>query len=56
MDPLLVGFLFALLVSAAFAFIERDTPAERRRYFIKAFLYFFLSILLAGWAMRFLPL
>jgi len=55
MGPIVIGFIFALLVSASFAFIERKEKKERWRYFIKAFCYFFLSIMVAGWIMRFLP-
>ena len=55
MGLLLVGFLFSLLVSGVFAFVERGDSRERRRYFIKAFCFFFLSILVAGWLMRQLP-
>jgi hypothetical protein len=56
MGPVVVGFLFSLLVSGVFAFVERNDPKDRLRYFIKAFLYFFGSILLAGWLMSLLPL
>jgi hypothetical protein len=55
MGPVILGFIFALLVSACFAFIERNDRRERLRYFIKAFCYFFLSILICGWLMRLLP-
>ncbi|MBN2433377.1 MAG: hypothetical protein JXQ27_18035 [Acidobacteria bacterium] len=56
MGPVILGFIFALLVSGCFAFIERSERQERIRYFIKAFCYFFLSILILGWLMRLLPL
>lgn len=56
MEVLLVGFVFSLLVSAVLAFIERDDTPSRRKYFIKAFGSFFLSILVAGWLMRLLPI
>jgi hypothetical protein len=55
MGPLVIGLIFSLLVSGVFAFVERDEQKERWRYFIKAFCYFFFSILLAGWLMRLLP-
>ena len=56
MGPVIVGFIFSILVSGVFAFIERDDPKERLRYFIKSFCYFFFSILIAGWIMRLFPL
>jgi len=56
MGPVILGFIFALLVSGCFAFIERSERRDRIRYFIKAFVYFFLSILILGWLMRLLPL
>lgn len=56
MGPVLLGFVFSLLVSGVFALVERSDPRDRLRYFIKSFCCFFLSILLAGWFMRWLPL
>lgn len=55
MDLLLLGLLFSLLVSACLAFVEKDGTKAQRKYFIKTFCYFFLSILLFGWIMAFLP-
>ncbi len=55
MGPVILGFIFALLVSGVFAFVERNDRQERWKYFIKSFCYFFLSILVAGWLMRLLP-
>lgn len=55
MSPILLGLLFSILVSACFSFIERDQQRERWKYFIKMTIYFFGSILLAGWFMSFFP-
>ncbi len=55
MDPIFIGLMFGVLVSAVFALIERREKKERIRYFIKSFLYFFLSIIVLGFLMKFFP-
>lgn len=55
MGPVIIGFIFSLLVSACFTFIEREKPRDRVIYFVKLFCYFFLAILAFGWFMSIFP-
>ncbi len=43
--------IFAVVASVAFAFHSRQTPKERARYAIRAFLLFVGSAVLIGWLM-----
>jgi hypothetical protein len=43
--------LFALIVSAAFAFLSKHTPRERLRYACWSFLAFLLIALVIAWIM-----
>ncbi len=56
MDPVFIGLLFGIFISAVFALIERENKKEQKKYFIKAFLYFFLSIVVLGFILKFFPL
>ena len=56
MDPVFIGLLFGIFISAVFALIERKDKKEQKKYFIKAFLYFFLSIIVLGFILKFFPL
>jgi hypothetical protein len=44
-------FIFSVLVSLVFAFLQRDDPQARWRFGLKAFALFMLSTLLLGWVM-----
>lgn len=51
MDHFLVLIWHAFLVSLFFAFLWRQTGADRRRLFVKTFVIMVAGGLLAGWLM-----
>ncbi len=51
MDQFLLLVWHALLIAVFFTFLWREGPAERRRFFIKAFLIMLLGALALSWIM-----
>jgi uncharacterized membrane protein len=48
--------LFAAIVSAVFAVLQRDTPAEQVRYGLTLFAGFVVAAIVLGWLMLPFPL
>jgi hypothetical protein len=48
---LLSLFIFSVLVSLVFAFLQRDDPKARWQFGLKAFALFMVSTFVLGWVM-----
>ena len=48
--------IFSAIVSAVFAVLQRDTPADQARFALKLFGGFLAAALVVGWLMLPLPL
>jgi hypothetical protein len=47
--------VFSFLVSTVFAFLQKETPAERLRFFAWCFAAFVLTTIAIGWLTRWIP-